>query len=607
MKTEINQEFVAKYFNVNKRHKNYYKSIDIADHLSFHIEGYFKQMYWKDQKGQTQQSDRIESENPYFTRLIDTQRPQESSIIKDYRRQIYIPVTKATCFRVLNSLKKIVKSEDWKIDFSKSIPDSKIQDKETLQEYTENYYPFYDNLENWIVNVFMKRLLSDPNGIICVLPVDYEIETNEYLRPYSYIIDSKNVYDYSDGEYVVFLSDKKTKYIQDGKEYEGDILTIITKEEVWEARQTTYSREFKLVMVFEHKIGFLPAWQLGGFPLKISEKYPLWESFIGSMLPSLDKAARESSDLDVSIVQNLFPTMWYIAGDDCPACQGIGKVPGKAKQSIVCPQCGGKGVMLKSPSKDMVIKLNSIGDGKIPIPPADYIKKDTEIIKIQAQRIKDHIKDALDSINMGFLDQTPLSQSGIAKSIDRDELNNFVYGIAYHIVVNILENIYFFINEFRYSLLIQNFDERQKMLPRLNVPQTFDLITETIMSEQLKDLKAANADPIIINQAELDYVNKKFYNEPEVRDKIKSVKELDPFPTKTEQEINDDLLSGTILKEDAILSKYIYPFIERAVEEDKEFLNKTRKEKLIILMSYVQEKVDSMKPIKQAPIIPSKK
>ena len=77
-------------------------------------------------------------------------------------------MTKKPTFKVLTSLKKIVKSEDWNIDYSKSEKPKKIKDGEGLEDYAESNFPFFKSVENWGYTIGFKSFLSDPNGLIVV-------------------------------------------------------------------------------------------------------------------------------------------------------------------------------------------------------------------------------------------------------------------------------------------------------------------------------------------------------------------------------------------------------------------------------------------------------
>jgi hypothetical protein len=591
----IDNNFAAKYFKQNYKHKHYDEAMDEYYHVSFHFDGFFRKPY----------GGNLEQENPYFNRLIYAMRPKETISFKDWRADNFVPENKIPCFKVLNTLKKGVRSEDWSIDYSKSLKPKNIKEGEQLEVYTERKFPMFKSVENWLYSYSLKKMIIDPNGFIVVMPKNYDYEVTEYKQPYPFIVDSKNVIDYKNGNYFVFLSDRKCEYYSgDTLRNDGKIITIITENEIWEAEQRGTESGFELLLKMNHNINELPAWQLGGSIVKHSGDYTLYESFIAPMLPSLDKAAREMSDLDAEVIQHIHSTMWRMDGQDCNSCAGIGKIPSKSGEVIKCPTCDGDGKYRKSPEKEIVMKVESLSTVNMPIPPAGYISKPTDIVKVQDERIKNHIINGLSSIGMDFL--IPLAQSGIAKAYDREEANNFVYSVYYHVVENILNRVYFFCNEYRNSELVPNYDERQNMLPKIAVPQRFDIFSEGVVMAQLTAAKQAKVSPIITDGLELDLVSKSFYNNPEMRDKIFSVMQCDPLPGLTVMEKSDLKLSNAITNEDFVLSTYIQSFVENAIEEyppsekGTGFLSMKREEKLKILYDYAKKKLEEINPGKAA-------
>jgi hypothetical protein len=336
-------------------------------------------------------------------------------------------------------------------------------------------------------------MLKDPNAILLITPLNENKPASEFYKPFAEIICSENVLDYKENEYLIYSEEGESN-----KE-----LYIVTDYAIYEATKTD-----KTIIITEkliHNIGYLPAFIIGGMPVKISKQKNLYDSFISAMLPELDAAAQDISDMQAEKVQHVFSTMWYYSGQECNKCHGTGSVTSKGKP-VICPDCEGVGVLRKSPYKDMMIKQS---DGlettkQMPTPPAGYITKPTEMVKLMDDIIKGDIYNAMSAINMEFLAEAPLNQSGKAKEVDRDELNTFVYGIAKHLVDNIIKPIYFFINEWRYKDYIGNPNERQKMLPTINVPKTFDLLTENIVGKQYEQAVKSKFSDEVIGNIEMD-------------------------------------------------------------------------------------------------------
>lgn len=593
---EVTPESIKPFFKGTKKHKHYFTALDEFFHMDFHFNGYFIPPIPMSATLQQdfEQADNPAIGNPYFARLIDARRPSESDQIKVYRRTIYLPESKSPCFKVYNSLRKILKSPDWKIDYTKSAKPAGIADGEYLEDYCERDYPEFGSIENWFFTYGMKNMLIDSNALIFVLPRKFDVPTNEYFEPVATVINCKHVYGFKENEYAIFDVDRDYEYKSGNGMRKGKCLGIITKEGYWEAQQISGEQGFQIVPIYQYSFEHLPAWLIGGVVKKYNADYTLYNSFMSPMLPGLDGMAMAISDEDAEWVQHVYSTMWYFSAQDCNHCQGSGKLKGKGTQLITCTVCKGQGNAPKSPYRDFVINAQAFDQGKMPSPPAGYIQKQTEIVKAFVERINNKEYRALSSINHEFLTESPLAQSGISKQFDRQELENYTYSVAYHSVENVLKPIYYFVNEFRYMERVKSENEREEMLPKINIPQRYDLITSAVLEAQMKSAMDAKADPEIIDEIELEYIAKNFPNNPELRDRLKLKKILDPFPRIGQEQKSAMLLDGSADKLDVIVSNYLHPFIEQALFENEDFCELELDKKKEIIYGYAEEKMKKL-------------
>jgi len=172
---------------------------------------------------------------------------------------------------------------------------------------------------------------------------------------------------------------------------------------------------------------------------------------------------------------------------------------------------------------------------------------------------------------MEFLAQTPLNQSGKAKEVDKDELNNYVYSVAYHLVRNVMLPVYKMIAQMRYSEIIKSEHLLKKMIPQITVPEKYDLLSSNNLVEGYKNVKESNLDMNIVNEIENDIINKIFNNEPDTRLKLLLIKSLDPLRGLSIEDKSTMLLTGTIKKEDLVISNYVTEFVTEALIEDEKF------------------------------------
>ena len=575
-KTEQDLLALAKSYIINaKKSPVFVESVDIYNHLRFHIDGY--------------KYNPNSVDNPYFATLIEARRPNESDSIVAYRKKNYLPKTKQPCFKVLNSLKKIVKSGDWKIDYSKADNPSIVGD-DTLQKYCEKDYPMFKSLENWAYSLATKQLISDPNGLYYVEPMNWDIQNGEKYEPIARFVKTPDVFAFKQDEFTLF----KSQHVNTVRDTSGElrdlpIYIMITPTTFAYVKEVNVERDLVLE-VKSTTMNEMVARKIGGVLKDVQMGEAVYNSFIDPMLPSLDSVAGESSDLQAEVVQNIYSTMWYVSGNDCTSCQGSGVVDIKGTQTA-CTKCEGNGRMLKSPFKDMVIGADGLGENGVPTPPGGYIQKSTEIVSLQDERIRNHIFDALASLNMEFLAQVPTNQSGVAKEVDRDELNNFVFGVAYHLVENIINPIYTMINDLRYGVIVPDEKKRDEMLPSINVPEKYDLLSANSMLDNFKKATESGIDNSIRDEYEVDIINKFFNNQPDVRDKLLLIKTLDPLRGIAEDEKLQLFNSAVITKEDYVLSTYINVFVDMLLASDDDFATLDTDKQLIELRKLADEKI----------------
>jgi hypothetical protein len=235
-----------------------------------------------------------------------------------------------------------------------------------------------------------------------------------------------------------------------------------------------------------------------------------------------------------------------------------------------------------------LIDAAKAGESSLPTPPIGYIQKSTDIARLQDERVRQHLYDALSTLNMEFLAETPLNQSGTAKEVDKDELNNFVNSIAED-VIRILDQCYYFINEYRNLTSIPSEEKRKLLLPSINVPTKYDILGSNYLLAELTSAKTGGISPAIKKALEIEYAKKKFNTMPEISNYSQLTFELDPLYGLTEDEKMVRKTNGGITDIDYIISCNIGQFVQRANAEDKEFFDKEYKLQREKMKAYAAE------------------
>lgn len=566
------------YFGTEVKYKHcfYEKSIEKADQMLVHANG------------------------TYPCKLLDTRRPNEPEEVLAYRKSIFIPKTKPYFSKIVSSLQKIRRSSDWSIRYEGEYP--KIPEDETLDNYCELNYPQFASVTNWVFSVLLKKYLTDPNAVIFVYPKEVGLDENKYLQPIAQVIDSIHVLDYVYGDYAVLVNPAGCVYVTSKGNFPGKSYYIITTEKITRYDQVDGRGTLLPVIDYEHGLKELPVYKIGAVIAEATAERMLYESRISGIIPEFDEAIREYSDLQASKVLHMFPERWEYTQHECASCKGTGKRTNPAwhqgcDASTPCDlPCDNKacrnGYVVAGPySKIMVRPTNTIeGQGAIPTPPAGFVEKDVEIIKVQVESVNEHITNGLASINFEFITTTPLSQSGVAKEVDKDELNNTVHSIAEDIV-RCMDWQYYMIAKYRYGLIYQ--DEIYEMVPKIAVPEKYDILSSIHLEDSFKKLKDSKANPVILNKTESELANKMFNNDPSVRDMVTLVLSLDPLSNITEDEKMTRLSNRGITELTYIISSNIQTFVQRALEDNKGFADMEPKQQKEIIAKYAQEQLDA--------------
>lgn len=562
---QLKDAFSGKIFHIA-----YQETVDLAESMAIHADG------------------------TYPKALIEDRRPNESETVRDYRMKIWKAITSPYINKVLTSLNKIRRSAEWNLAFDESKVSPRISEGESLSDYLTYGFPKFDSITNWAFSLLLRRYIIDANAYVVIMPVSEEIRENEYVEPYPYIFRSEQVIQCSP-TYLIVKSDEPAVYSENGSTHYGDRYYVITETTIERWDQVSKDRRFSMAHEYEHNIGMLPAFKMKSAVKDASGDIIINESRLAPMLPELDEAVREYSDLQAEIVQHVYSEKWEIADSDgdCTVCRGRKFIEhaGFGERKTPCSHCSASGVEPRGPYTTLFIKQPMGGDTAVQVPPMGYLEKTTNIVEFQGKNVDKHIFKALAAVNMEFLAERPLAESGISKAYDADETNNFVHSCAEDLVA-MLDKVAFFCNEYRYKLIIPDSSARQAMLPVINVPERFDLFSAKVLEEQLASARTSKLNPVIINAMEVDYANKTFSANPGVGERVSLIITLDPLSGVSEEDKMVMKSVKGITDETYIISCNISSFIDRAIDElGEQFYELSTKEQKVIMSKYAQEQI----------------
>lgn len=586
-------EFIKRYFVAPEsapKHKFYEDSVKISKSLKNHSKGEFPE------------------------ELIEIARPNETDQEKQYRKNVFTPVTKTYFSKVVTTLAKMERAEDWSVKY----PEEKGLSKTfSFEEYTTKKYPSFNSLLNWFFSFQLSRNCEDPNGVIAVFPLPKvnPLDDAEMLRPFTTYFPSKRVIDFKEDHYAVLVSEEKSILTGQTENSASGVIYYMFDTDSWcKCTQIGNKDDWKFnYTIAQHNIGYLPCLKAGGIVEDFKGGEKLYDSFVGDCVPFWDEALRRYSDLQVQMVLHVHSEKWEIEDSPCKTCNETGtvhRIQGEQRISVACTSCGGSGTRsTRSPFGVKTVKptnkTSATDATAVPIPPMGYIQKpiaDTEFIDKQVRQC---IENGLAAINMEFLMFEPEVNSGVAKTLDRQEVNSFFYMVTRFVIHNNLTPIYYLIAKWMYGEQMSD-EDIMKILPIINVPTDFDVLSEDIIAARLSAAKTAKLDPTLITELEIEYAKKEFGDNSNQVLLLECKSKIDPLPGLDGDEKMTILSNKGTTLENYVLSSNLTSFINRAIAENKNFLEMEYKQQSEILKGYAKEVTDSQKeaiiPIYQPPV-----
>ena len=515
---------------------------------------------------------RYYSDNVYPKELIDKQRPNEQAESKDYRALMYQPVFSETFNKVFQSLSKINRADGFFIKYPDMSAFTKINEDERLDRYLHD-------LPKWLFNICLKQYLIDANAV-CLIWANPDEDNTKYSEPKPYIINTNLVMYYDDDLLVYKAKDEDYTY------YSVDKNALIK----WKRnKQSKYYAD----VIIPNGAKELTAFKLGGI---LKGQDGIYESRIASMLPWLNVATVEFSDLRAEITMHIHSQQWIYENEACGTCKGLGYTSVKGEKVKCTNSKCNSGYIARSPFE--VIKVRgdiktNMGESSAPIPPMGYIQKQVDIAELQDKRIKDQTYSALSAINMQFLYQIPTVQSGVAKSYDMDETNNLFYSVATDLA-RIIKEVAEYTALWRYGFLYPEEEEREAMLPTVILPNTFDIVSAQFLVDEIKAAKDSGLNDAVLSEMEIEYIKKRFPNDIDTQNKMIAAFNLSPASGKNAEQMGYLIANRMMSKADGLISTYIYDFIDRAIVENKDFYTLEKSKQMDIMYKYATEKEKSI-------------
>lgn len=460
--------------------------------------------------------------------------PSEPSNVLDYRIRAYQPITITFFDKIINTVSKIFANPLFKFEPT----------ERSVKEVLYKHFGGCSSIFSWINSVGLRSLLTDSNSYIVALPnfiwsyIDMRAKQNviapvdntdigvRIINATDVLVDTERLvilkyFDgylvHSPGEGVSFIYKEKSKYVE---------------------KQLFF--------------GALPPYNIFVKTKGIPVRESLYQSFIQGVVPHWNYAVILFSDIQGAIKQHVYPEKWSLGVSECDTCGGKGVIEisdfiGEGTNSItkMCPTCLGTGNKPTGVYSEYRLEKTIFDTVKPPF--IGYVEKDLEPVKLVNEMLLNYLYSGLSAINMEFLLDVPLNQSGKAKEVDRSDINWFIIQVATHLVnevgIPLCNWVYFCNKNIDYFFLDDSYDyvelnpiDYKELEFDINIPTNINYFGDNTLDTSLDALLSSRVNVNVKREEELRYIDAKYKNNKKHKKFLQEIVMLDKLYGYTEQE-----------------------------------------------------------------------
>lgn len=510
--------------------------------------------------------------------LMKKRGPYEDDRQYEYREKNFNNVTMPYFMKAVGKLNRIMNKSNYSIQWQ--------QGEE--QEYFKKYIPIFGSIEDYFEQIVIIEKILDPNALLVVKPLSLPVREAEVegeivivfddskpIDPVPVIIECDDVIDYMPGVYAMIELEEKTWVEYGGRKVkEGLIFEFYDTQNIYRIKQYGKKTDWTFTapeIYYPHQLGYLPCEKLRGIPKNDDGHIYYWSYFIYA-IPLLDIAIYEYSNLDISLITQMFPqrSEWV------EKCNNEGCVDGFIQKFVddkvhleTCNRCNGTGKA--QPVGVMQVKQFTVPDAMQPddpiksvqFPGVAYVAPPVEPLQFVYDKFQQDIKDAFGFINMEVSNSDVKgSETALGKQIDREELFAFLMRISNEVFA-LLSFTIKAIGEMRYG---KDFEE-----PIVKAPTSFAIRSEYDLTEELIESKKAQIPDVAMRQIIREYIGKRFSNQKNIEQIIELAFYADRFITSNVVDMTARLANGTADKWEAILHDSIYTMIDAELKTNEKF------------------------------------
>jgi hypothetical protein len=542
----------------------------------------------------------------YPEKLFEFRSPNQTQKEADYIKNNYKQHTLPVFLDYMNTIQRPFADGNWGIDYREDEATYKSADL-TFQSYVENDIPIYGSLETFIKGILPAIKTIDANGFIGVRPeeIEYELNeanepiiSNELYKPTIYYYPSKDVIEYEQNEYYLFLSCDKSVVEFGGKQVkEGNIYELYTRNAIYFIVQ--YGRKqdnlFRTELFFEHNIGECQVHQLKGIPTLKGDDI-LWQSPFSYATDLLDLVATNANFLQALVNSCVFPVK-VMYGSPCEFKDSEGFICSEGRIIAngiekTCPSCNGIGLKSRiSPLGTLLLNPTTkfaVGEEKSTQDPLKYVSPEIHTLDFIDKKVASDTDKArkilhLQTSNSEVKGTENLTATGM--SLDNKAMYAFVKPISDQIF-EIYEFCLNAIGEQRYGDSFQGV--------AMSYPKTFDFKSSEDYLIDIGNAIKNNLSPAFIQLLLLQYINAYYGDNQKSTGIFKLVMSADRLLGLSQDEINMKLARGTVSKWEDILHSSVLNFINDSLNTDENFMDKDLELQIATLHDLAKKKADEI-------------
>lgn len=441
----------------------------------------------------------VHTQGKYPKKLIDERRPYEDEVIKDYRKKNWRAITKDAFNRALTNLQRILGKSQVSIEYP-----------EPLKEYLTSRVFAGTDFDGFFNRFVIRRMIDDANGVLVWWPLEIP-QPNIPIEPRPFMVLSKNIKHFNDKMLSWLAPEKSPVRVAarsgNGTEIrdEGEVYYIVTRTHYLKMVQVgdKAKRDFELRVHYVHNLNTFPFIVLGGEETmrtnKASNEDDVWfTTYFSAAIPFADECLNQFSDHQGIMVTSTSPIR-EVDAPDCTArgCKGgwidvpadmktvegatlaanFRLVPGTKLRQVECGTCHGSGKILPTGPFGVMWRrqasLINDGDRSREVPVMRFLSPDVNIVKYSGDYWRELRKDVDRALNLLFIDE---AQSGVAKTIDREDKVSTLDRIGQHFYMTLVRTSIILIGRLR-NVTFEDDDVIITLPPSFVVKSEEDLFT----------------------------------------------------------------------------------------------------------------------------------